>query len=172
MYRPPYSRGNLYTGFMFVQKFGDFLGDRLNNTNIIMGDFNFHVEDVKDSENFGFSGSTSVIWADTTCRLPNTSSGHTLDLIITKEEDTLCVLDPVDKFYISDHSFVHSEIRVNKPQAVRRTIRNRRMRTFEEKEIKKELEGIGEMIEGESSIDKAVGIFNDRVKTLTEFFQR
>ena len=47
----------------------------------------------------------------------------------------------MDKFYISDHSFVHSEIMVNKPQAVRRTIRTRRMRNVEEKEIKKELGG-------------------------------
>ena len=59
-------------------------------------------------------------------------------------------------FYITDHSFVHSEIRVNKPQAVRRMIRTRRMRNVEENKIRKELEGIGEMIKRESSIDKAV----------------
>ena len=54
VYRPPYSRDNPYTGFKFVEEFWDFLGDRLNNANIIMGDFNFHVEDVKDSENVAF----------------------------------------------------------------------------------------------------------------------
>ena len=26
VYRPPYSRGNLYTGFKFVDEFGDFWG--------------------------------------------------------------------------------------------------------------------------------------------------
>ena len=40
------------------------------------------------------------------------------------------------------------------------------MKNVEENEIKKELEGIGEMIERESSIDKAVGMFNDRVNVL------
>ena len=34
VYRAPYSRGNPYTGFKFVDEFGDLLGDRLNNTNI------------------------------------------------------------------------------------------------------------------------------------------
>ena len=97
---------------------------------------------------------------------PTHQSRHTLDLIITKEEVTLYVSDRVDTFDISDNIFVHSEIRVNKPQAVRRTIRTRRMRNFEEKEIKKELEEIGEMIKGESSIDKAIGMYNDRVKAL------
>ena len=92
-----------------------------------------------------------------------------MDFIIAKEEDTLCISDPVDKFYISDHSFAHSEIRVNKTQAVRRHIR---MRSVEE-EIKKELEEIGDMNKGESHIDKAVGMYNDKVKVFsTEFVQR
>ena len=89
-----------------------------------------------------------------------------MDLNITKEEDTLCISDLVDKFHISDHSLVHSEIRLNKPQAVRRTIGARRMRNVEEKQIKKELEEIGQMIKGESSIDEAIGMYNDRIKAL------
>ena len=40
------------------------------------------------------------------------------------------------------------------------------MRVVEEKEIKKGLEEIGEVIIGESSIDKTVGMYNDRVKAL------
>ena len=40
------------------------------------------------------------------------------------------------------------------------------MKNVEENEIRKELEGIGEMTKRESSIDKAVGIFNDGVKAL------
>ena len=40
------------------------------------------------------------------------------------------------------------------------------MRNVEEKEIKKELEEIGEMTKGQSSIDEAVGMYNDGVKAL------
>ena len=64
---------------------------------------------------------------------PTHQSGHTLDLIITEEEDTLCVSDLMGKFYISNHSFVHSEIRVNKLQVVRRTKRTKGMRNVEQK---------------------------------------
>ena len=149
-----------------MEEFGDFLRGRLNNTNIIMGDFNFHVEDIKYSKNLAFKDLLQSFGLIQHVGCPTYQSGHTLDLIITKEEDTLCVSDPVDKFYISDHSFVHSEIRINKPQVIRRAIRTRRMRNVEENEIKKKLEGIGEMIERESSIGKAVGMFNDRVKAL------
>ena len=99
-----------------------------------MGDFNFHVEDVKDSENLAFQGLLQSFGLIQHVGCPTHQSGHTLDLIITQEEDSLCVSDPVDKFYISDHSFVHSEIRVNKPQVVRNTIRTRRMRNVEDNE--------------------------------------
>ena len=131
-----------------------------------MRDFTFHVEDVEDSENLAFQDLLQSFGHIKHVGCPTHLSGHTLDLNITREEDNLCVSDPVDKFYISDHSFVYSEIRVNKPKVIRRTIRTRRMKNIEENEIKKELEGIGEMIKRESSIDKAVRIFNDRVKTL------
>ena len=91
-----------------------------------MGDFNFHVEDVKDSENLAFQDLLqSFGLKHVGC--PTQLSGHTLDLIITKEEDTLFVSDPVDKFYISDHSFVHSEIQANRQRFIRRTIRTTRM---------------------------------------------
>ena len=36
------------------------------------------------------------------------------------------------------------------------------MRDVEEKEIKKELEEMGEMIKGESTIDKALGMYIDK----------
>ena len=164
IYRPLYSRGNPYTGFKCVEEFGDFLGDRLNNTNMIIEDFNFHVKDVKDSKNLAFQDLLQSFRPIQHVGCQTHQSGHTLDVIVTKEEDALSVLDLVVKFYISGLSFIYSEIRVNKPHAVRRTIRTRRMRNVEEKEIKKELEEIWEMIIGESSIDKEVRMYNDRVK--------
>ena len=98
------------------------------------------MEAVKDSENLAFQDLLQSFWLIQHVGCPTHQSGHTLHLIISKE-DIPCISDLMDKFYISDHSFVHSEIRVNKPQAVRRTIRTRKMRNVEEKEMKKGLEG-------------------------------
>ena len=96
IYRLPYSRGNLCTGLKFVEEFGYFLRDRLNNTNIIMGDFNSHVEDVQDSKHLAFQCLFQSLGLIQHVDYPTHLSGHTLDLIITKEEDTLCVSDWVD----------------------------------------------------------------------------
>ena len=119
-----------------------------------MGNFNFHVEDVEDSENLAFQDLLQSCGLMQHIGCPTHLSGHTWDLIITKEEDTLCVSDPMDKFYISDQSLFIQRYGVNRPNVIRRTIRTRRMKNVEENKIKKALEGIGEMIKRESSIDK------------------
>ena len=76
-------------GFKFLAEFGDFLGDRLNNTDMLMWDFNCHVEDVKDSKNLAFQDLLESFGLIQCVACPMHQSGHTLDLIITKEEDTL-----------------------------------------------------------------------------------
>ena len=114
-----------------------------------------------------------TLCADTTCRLPNTLIRTHLDLLITKGKDTFCISDHVDKYFISEPSFAHLEMGVNKQQAVRRAIRARRMRVFEGEKIKNELDEKVEVNKGESSIDNTVGIYNDRVKALFDrIFER
>ena len=82
-YRPPYSRHNPYTGFKFVEEFRDLLGDRLNNTDIILGDLNFHVEGINDSENLAFQDLKSFgMIQHVGCQMH--PLGQTLDLIIAK----------------------------------------------------------------------------------------
>ena len=128
------------------------------------------MEDVKDSKNLAFQDLFELFGLKHHVGCPTHQSGQTVKLIITKEEDTLCMSEPVEKCYISDHSFVHSQIRARKPQAVRRTIRTRRMRALEQEEIKTELDKIGGVIKRESSIEN---VGNDRVKALfDQFFER
>ena len=161
IYRPQYSRDNPYRGFKFVEAFGDFLGDRINNTDMIVGELNFYMEDVKDSENVVFQDLLESYGLIQHVGCPTHQSGHTSDLIVIKERDTFRISDHVDKLNISDHQF-YLEIGVNQPQAVRRT---RRMRLFGRGRNKKRDE-IDEVIKGKSSIDNGVGIYNDRVKGL------
>ena len=84
-YRPPQSENNPYTGFTFVDECGDFLGDRLNNIDMLVGGLNFHAEDVKNSANVVFQDLLYSFGLKQHVDCPTHQSGHTLDLIITKE---------------------------------------------------------------------------------------
>ena len=101
-----------------------------------MGDFNFHIEDVKVSKIWLFSIFFELLGLIQQVSFPTHKSGHTLDLIITKEENTLCISDPVDKFYISDHSYVYEEIRVNKPQTGQKNYKNQKNEFLKKRKLK------------------------------------
>ena len=79
-----------------MKEFWDFLGDRLNNTDMIVGDFKLHMKDVKDSKNLTFQDLLELFGLIQHVDYPMHKSGHTFDLIIAKEEDTFCI--SVDKF--------------------------------------------------------------------------
>ena len=115
IYRPPPSEGNPYTGFIFLEDFGDFFGDRLKNDGMLVLSFNFHVDDVNDSENLAFYDLSGYFGVIQHVDCPKHQLRHTLDLIIAKEKHTFCISDVVDKFYISDNIFVHSSISISRP---------------------------------------------------------
>ena len=46
---------------------------------------------------------------------PTHQSGHTLDLIITREDDRLILSPPVDDIYISDHVSLIFSMQLSKP---------------------------------------------------------
>ena len=48
--------------FQVCGKFGDFPGNRLQNIDMLAGDFNFHVGDVKDSENLAYQHLLQSVW--------------------------------------------------------------------------------------------------------------
>ena len=55
------------------------------------------MEDVKDSENLAFQDLLEY-WADTTCRLPNTSIRTHFGFDNNLKKDAFCISDPLEKF--------------------------------------------------------------------------
>ena len=97
IYRPKYSESKPYTVFKFMKEFREFLGDRLNKINMLAKDFNFHMEYEKGNEHLAVQDllESSGLIQHVDC--PTHQSGHTLDLIITKDKYTFSILEPVDK---------------------------------------------------------------------------
>ena len=61
-YRLSYSEGNPYKSVRFVKQFGDTLGERLDNIDMVGGDFHFHVEYVNHIENLAFQDLLVCFW--------------------------------------------------------------------------------------------------------------
>ena len=118
MYRPPYSRGYSVAQAMFMNEFPgllDFPTVR-PETVVIMGDFNLHLDAITDSylkqflqclQSFGFKHHDKT---------PTYTSGHILDLIITRKGDKISeVSDPLTDYFISDHCFTSCYVEQSRP---------------------------------------------------------
>ncbi|ELT87689.1 hypothetical protein CAPTEDRAFT_199286 [Capitella teleta] len=82
VYRPPPSRRNNLTVAQFMSEFADFLSDivSLPGEPLIVGDFNFHLDDCGDADGSTFSDLLTSFGLKQHVRGPTHEKGHTLDL--------------------------------------------------------------------------------------------
>ena len=82
---------------------------------VIAGDFNFHLDDVSNSESNKFLELLET-FSPTQHVLGSThSSGHTLDLIVTRSSDDIISARPQTTFPISDHYFIQCPVAFPRP---------------------------------------------------------
>ncbi|XP_028394508.1 uncharacterized protein LOC114518705 [Dendronephthya gigantea] len=76
---------------------------------LVLGDFNIHVDDSKDSGAMKFLGLEQHVMQ------PTHIHGHTLDLIITRKMESLIRSPPRSCHYFSDHAAIHSSLHLGRP---------------------------------------------------------
>ena len=115
IYRPPPSKRNKSTVGLFLSEFQDFLQHHvIKSRNIlIVGDFNFHYEDLFNADASRFCDIHSLCQHESG---PTHMDGHTLDLVIAKSTDNLLSITTVTDF-LTDHGAVHCRITSAKTSA-------------------------------------------------------
>ncbi len=133
VYRPPPSKENKLTVAMFFEEFPVLLEQLAIAPNelIMMGDFNFHMEDMNDYDARRFSNLLNSFSLTQHVTGPTHKEGHTIDLVITRSSEDiirdLYVTNPV----ISDHSAIHFKITVPKPGCQRKDVVFRKLRSID-----------------------------------------
>ena len=117
VYRPPYSEAHPITTSVFLTEFADYLESTVLCTDqlLITGDFNLHVDVIDDSDACRFHELLDSIGLDQHVKVPTHTSGHTLDLIITRNSDQLIISPPWANYLFSDHMPVHCNVQMEKP---------------------------------------------------------
>ena len=135
---------------------------------IIGGDFNFHVEDNSNSEAKKFLDlldSTNLknnVWIGTH------TSGHALDLLITRSSDSILLNDPQRRYFISDHAFIKVQTKILMPPIESKIISFRKVKDidldrFKDDNLHSELMDMGDL----SVHDKAL-IYDRELKRILD----
>ena len=134
VYRPPPSEANGFTFNQFLNEFTCLLEMHTVSTGqlLILGDFNFHVDNVNDRIVLRFLDILSLFNLTQHVNVPTHEMGHTLDLVITRaSEDLLCNLSVYDP-KISDHSAILFNIRHKKIKYQQKTFTYRPIKHINE----------------------------------------
>ena len=93
------------TTSVFLADFSIFFGQYHNVILLIAGDFNIHVDVPRNSDNVCLKELLESMGLQQHVNEPTRETGHSLDLIITRQCDSLFSNIPVTDCLFSDHSF-------------------------------------------------------------------
>ena len=130
IYHIPYSQSHPVTDATFLEEIQDYFENIVlcNERLLIVGDFNLHIDDISDQYGKEFLdvldsfGLVNHVW------VPTHESGHTLDLIITRNNDEFSLSIPRARYFISDHCFVSSRLDMPRPNLQIKTTTSRQIR--------------------------------------------
>ena len=169
IYRPPPSKEYKFTVDMFLQEFSTLL-ERVVTAPcelIIMGDFNFHVEDPNDHTACQFTNLLSGFALEQLITHPTHKDGHTLDLVITRIGDCTVTDIQVTNPVISDHSAIHFKLSVEKPATQQKTILYRNWKKVDIDQFSSDLTSTFLQTSSPDTVTDLVHLYNTTLTVLT-----
>ena len=120
LYRPPYSPSHPVSTSTFIADFADYLETLILSTEplVITGDFNIHVDDSTNPDTARLLDLLDSMGLRQHVNQPTHELGHTIDLIITRQSDSIISGSPVTDHLFSDHLSVLTTLRATKPKII------------------------------------------------------
>ena len=102
---------------MFFDQFSDFLehSDSLPGKTLIMGDFNFHFENVENNNSRKLHDITDMFNLTQSVSEPTHNQGHLLDLVFSKQSDNMLISTKLHHGLTSDHTSILCKLDVSVP---------------------------------------------------------
>ncbi len=132
IYHIPYSQAHPVSDATFMKEIEDYFDSVVlcNELLLIVGDFNIHVDDDSDYYGREFCDLFSGFGLVNHVTVPTHDSGHTLDLIITRNTSEITLAKPRAGYYISDHCFVSTKLGIPRPELQIKTVSFRQIKNI------------------------------------------
>ena len=137
---------------------------------MLLGDFNIHIDNKLDCYTKQFHDCLKTFGLVQHVKTSTHTSGHILDLIVTKKEEKhVCVSEPLTDYFISDHCFVSCVIEQLRPPLVRKVIKARNWTSVSSDNLQTEFKTLGASIEKSSNVNDLTTKFT---KSLTDIVEK
>jgi hypothetical protein len=169
IYRPPPSTKNSLTVPLFIEEFSSYLETVLiSNSNLVLcGDLNFHMDCPTHPDTQTFIELINSTGLHQCVSNPTHTSGHTLDVVLTRDSDTLHNLSVQDDL-LSDHSTVFFEFNTVKPPVPKKEIQFRKLKSIDIEKFKSDIIESGLPDFQHDNVDVLVDKYNDTISGILE----
>ena len=137
IYRPPPSTRNKTTHKQFQAEFADYLGNIVTAPGmlLIVGDFNYHVEDTSDTESCCFNNLIDSFGFIQHVANSTHRSGHTLDLVLSRSHDSLILQTRSVDHGFPDHFPVLANLSLRKPPLLTREVKYKETKNYHKRSV-------------------------------------
>ena len=137
IYNPPPGATDHITNTMFIDDITEYLTSKLQekSNNIIVGDFNMHIDDFSSNDTIIFNDTMAALGLDQHVKEPTHRLGNILDLVYTElSSDLQPVICSVGN-YASDHRMVICELKLQKQKLEKKTLCIRKISAVSDEEL-------------------------------------
>ena len=133
VYHQPYSKSHPVSNSTFLEEFDEYLDTIVlcNESLIIAGDFNIHMNKPKDTYQIRLSEILRSYGLINHVHIPTHVHGNTLDLIITRDNEELLFSPPTGGYFISDHCFIHTKLAFPRPNFTVKSVTYRNIKDID-----------------------------------------
>lgn len=182
VYRPPPSKENKLKNSVFFEEWSDYLNRLtvIQEEIVITGDMNFHLDENEDSDTRKFVDTLYDHGLEQHIVDPTHKLGHTLDVVITRENSTIMKETPLvqDAFLFDrkgnlsgDHLALFTSFEIKKPPKERKTVSYRKLRDINTDAFSADLSrteigtsNTNDMI----SLDDLVNLYDSDIKSIVD----
>lgn len=171
IYRPPPSRSNGQTFKRFLEEISSYFEDLAISTGclLVLGDFNVHVDNTQDKEGVEFMSLLETLGMKQHVSEATHRSGHTLDLVLTRAQDTLTPSVTVMDHCLSDHFPVFCHLPLSKPKPSSQVQTYRKLKAICPENFAEEI-NVSEIacLHADSTAESAVGVYNSTLREILD----
>ena len=134
---------------------------------MLVGDLNFHLDIKDDPDVIKFLDLIDSCGLTQSVVGPTHRSGHTLDVVVTREMDSI-VKDTRVLDLISDHAIVACTLQIGKPKLSRKQITSRKYRSIDPLALQEDIASSTLITSPATNINDAVKQYNDTLSSLLD----
>ena len=135
---------------------------------LITGDFNIHVDDLGDQDGVAFLEILESMGFLQHVDKPTHRSGHTLDLIVTQQCDSVQASAPTTDYFLSDHCSILCDLKVEKPALPTKTVSHRKNKDRDRQTLRNELAETKLCLNSPNTLDDLVDCYNSTLSSLLD----